>query len=226
MPRIAVAGLIGSGKSTLCKRLGRCFGNNAILIKEPVQEWEKSGFLKAFYFISENRKPDDPVRVLFASFFQSAVLTSKLAEMKRALGSLQKDDRLVIFDSHPICDRAFMSLVPEIEIDGAHLDLQAWYCEQILRPTIELVSPMPDFFIYLDTPIDTCMQNIKNRLRPGEEGIPREYLERLDAAFKKHVLAHLKELGIPVIKINSTGSNTKKESFEEAIQHINARTAR
>ena len=41
-------------------------------------------------------------------------------------------------------------------------------------------SPKPDFYIYLNTDIETCLYRIRSRKAPGEGGVDYEYLNKID----------------------------------------------
>ena len=49
------------------------------------------------------------------------------------------------------------------------------------------IPPIPAGFIYLDTPIVQCVENIHKRKRRGEEKLDRDYLEILAQEQRKHM---------------------------------------
>lgn len=57
-------------------------------------------------------------------------------------------------------------------------------------------------FIYIDVDLDTCMERIKIRSRPGEENIKREYLQKLKS--KMDLLYDMySTMGIPCLRLNN-----------------------
>lgn len=57
-------------------------------------------------------------------------------------------------------------------------------------------------FIYIDVDLDTCMERIKERGRPGEENIKKEYLLKLKT--KMDILYDLYfKMGIPCLRLNN-----------------------
>lgn len=81
-----------------------------------------------------------------------------------------------------------------------------------LKQKLERSTPV-SAFIYIDVDLDTCMDRIKTRGRPGEENIKNSYLAilktKMDILFEKY-----SNLGIPCLRINNaTGhlNNAVKE---------------
>jgi deoxyadenosine/deoxycytidine kinase len=57
-------------------------------------------------------------------------------------------------------------------------------------------------FIYIDVDLDTCMERIKKRGRPGEENIKKAYLQKLKT--KMDLLFDLySNMGIPCLRLNN-----------------------
>jgi len=57
-------------------------------------------------------------------------------------------------------------------------------------------------FIYIDVDLDTCMERIKMRSRPGEENIKKAYLQKLKS--KMDLLYDMySSMGIPCLRLNN-----------------------
>ena len=60
------------------------------------------------------------------------------------------------------------------------------------------VYPKLSGIIYLDTPVEECINRMIKRGRKEEKSLTKEYLTQLDDNFKKVI----KESGIPYLKLN------------------------
>ena len=60
------------------------------------------------------------------------------------------------------------------------------------------VYPKLSGIIYLDTPVEECINRMIKRGRKAEKSLTKEYLTQLDDNFKKVI----KESGIPYLKLN------------------------
>ncbi|MFN8321097.1 MAG: deoxynucleoside kinase [Chitinophagales bacterium] len=156
---ITIEGCIGAGKTTLSKKIAADFNGKLIL-----EEFENNPFLPKFY--------EDPARHAFPVelFF--------MAERFQHLNSLlsQAD----IFKSFTVSDFLFQkSLIfatQNLNEDEAKLYRSLF---DIINPSL----PKPDITLYLYTPIDKLLKNIKTRGREYEQNIPGEYLEKIQAAY-------------------------------------------
>ena len=198
--RVAVIGNIGSGKSSLCERLVRKYGpDGARVVSEPVEQWQRSTILEAYYNVFLKRPAEDESRIMFQWFFQGKVLLDRLAEMKTAAES---DAKMLIYDGHPISDEAFVQTYPKL----AGLDILAWYLEMQQR-VLALGACEPDLLIYISSPPKMCFEQIGARGRAEERTLPLALLEGLHAEYVKIFAAHS---GVKV-EINSDGESDPNE---------------
>ncbi len=156
---VSLEGLISSGKSTLVSQVISQIPNVQI-IPEPVEEWETSGLLKKSYTDSFYTFPAQ------CEFFCSRI---------RAFRRLYDPTKVNISERSPFSDTFFWN-IQNIDPLLHTTYLSMWAEWQNLLP---YGKRHPDLFIYLVTTTDRCMARIKERNRPSEQGITREYLEKL-----------------------------------------------
>lgn len=156
MPRkfVVIEGLIGVGKTTLCRVLRDAWG--AHLVLEPAED---NPFLAAFY--------GDPKRYAFPA--QMFYLASRYAQQV----SLQQPslfERVVVSDYLILKDRIFAQQT----LDEAELDLYDRFTS-----LLDHRMPKPDLVVFLDAPTETVMSRIARRAIEAEQVIEPEYLDDL-----------------------------------------------
>ena len=157
----SIEGNIGAGKSTLGKALHMKYPNTYNLIPEPVKVWMDTGMLQSYY--SDKKR--------WAYTFQNFALVTRLISWRenKKLGMININDRSVFGDKE-----VFAKMLMD---DGMMEPLEmAVYQEYHKLITDE---DRPTLFIYLRTPVDTCVDRIHQRSRTSEDGIPREYLQKV-----------------------------------------------
>jgi len=155
---IVVEGLIGVGKSTLCRLLSREWGMKTVL--EPA---ETNPFLELFY--------RDPGRYSFP--VQMFYLVTRWKQQQ----AIRQQE---LFESGVVSDYLFAKdrLFAEKTLDETELELYDSFAAALGEST-----PKPDLLVYLEAPIDTVMERIHKRCAPGEEKISREYIRDLSKRY-------------------------------------------
>ncbi|MCA9610215.1 MAG: deoxynucleoside kinase [Myxococcales bacterium] len=176
---IVIEGLIGVGKTSLCKLVEREW--QAKLVLEPA---EHNPFLASFYA--------DPVRYAFAT--QMFYLASRYQQQEAlAQGELFTD--LVVSDYIWQKDRLFA----EQTLADAEMDLYDRF-SGLLAGRVAA----PDFVLFLDAPTDVILSRIGRRAIESEQVIPADYLnqlrERYYALWDRYEAA-------PVYVLNTTDRN-------------------
>lgn len=155
---VVIEGLIGVGKTTLCRILERTW--SARLVLEP---WEDNPFLARFY--------EDPERFALPAqlFYMSARYAQQQALRQPALFSpMTVADYL--FDK----DRLFA----EMTLKGHDLALYERIAGLLTdRP------PTPDLVVFLDADTDVIRSRIQRRGIAAEQVIPAAYLDDLRARY-------------------------------------------
>lgn len=170
---VAVAGNIGSGKSSLTKLLASHYGWNAYF--ESVDD---NPYLADFYGDMNRWSFNLQVYFLSKRFRDHKMIVESTACVIQ--------DRSIYEDAE-----IFARNLAEIgKMDGR--DYQNYV--DLYQVMMEYLKP-PDLLIYLDATIETLVQQIAKRGRNYEQGIPSSYLEQLDRHYKdwisRYKLGHL-----------------------------------
>jgi deoxyadenosine/deoxycytidine kinase len=186
---ISLDGNIGAGKTTLLTK----FMNmpDVKVIDEPVDAWGvfrngDKNLLQHFY--------EDTPR--WAYTFQNAAILTRILHIRKTIEEnpgykYYITERSVLTDKH-----VFASMLSK---DGLLSDMEM----QLYNMWFDsFARDIPDRILWLATDVDTCVERIKKRGRPGEENISREYLQKLDDAHRAWLDADRNN----VIKIDSNVS--------------------
>ncbi len=159
---VAVAGNIGSGKSSLTRLLSEHYGWEAYF--ESVDD---NPYLNDFY--ADMNRWSFNLQVYF--------LSKRFRDHKMIVESEKAviQDRSIYEDAE-IFARNLFEIGKMAERDYTN------YME-LYRVMMEYLTP-PSLLIFLDARIDTLQKQIAKRRRGYEQGIPREYLEQLDRHYK------------------------------------------
>ncbi len=185
---ISIEGNIGSGKTTLCKRLSQ--EENAELILE---EFTDNPFLKNFY---EN---PDRYGLQVELFF--------LSERYKQLSTfpIGKD----LFDNLYISDYMFVKslLFAMKNLSGHEMSLF-----RRIFDMVETNLPTPDIVFYLYRPVDQLLQLIKKRNRPYEQNIRADYLEGIQSSYLSYFEA-LRDIPVVVIDCQDLDFENKEADW-------------
>jgi deoxyadenosine/deoxycytidine kinase len=153
---IAFHGSIGSGKSTLIKRLSM-MNETYVAYLEPVEIWQDSGLLNLLY--------TDPEGYAFS--FQVLALLTRLKQYSEFIEN--KTNRIMLWERGTESDKIFQNVLKEHKfISSLEIDiLNASY------------KPKALLNIYIRTPPAVCLQRILQRGREEEKDITYKYLQEL-----------------------------------------------
>lgn len=186
---IAVEGLIGAGKTTLCHLLARERG--AKLVLEPA---ETNPFLEPYY--------SDPERYAFPA--QMAYLLQRWRQQQ----SIRQQDLfhgLIVSDYVWQKDQMFAAKT----LSGEELELYDRFAEALNEN-----GPKPDLVVWLDAPTPVCMRRIAHRRAPGEHAIDEAYLddlrERYDALWSSWKAC-------PVLRLDASARNLVEQAADQAV---------
>ena len=151
---VVIEGLIGVGKTTLCRLLERDWG--ARLVLEPADD---NPFLAQFYA--------DPVRFAFPA--QMFYLATRFAQ-QRTMRQPDLFAPLVVSDYLFEKDRLFA----EATLAGHEMALYDRFAGLLSESPVH-----PDFVVFLDSRTDVILRRIARRNISAEQVIPASYLDEL-----------------------------------------------
>jgi len=192
---VVIEGLIGVGKTTLCRLLQEAW--NAQLILEPA---ETNPFLGDFY--------SDPARYAFpAQMFY-------LVNRWRQQDTIRRPE---LFTDVVVSDYLFAKdrLFAEKTLSPIELELYDRF-----GAALGEMMPKPDLVVYLEADIETIMGRIAERKAVGETAITREYLEDLKARYER-LWEHYTDS--PILRMSNEGLNYRDdpEARERVLWRIN-----
>jgi len=185
---IAVAGNIGTGKSTFAEFLSR-----KLRIKPIFEPFEENPFLSRFY--------GDMRRWAFHS--QIFFLAKKFALHKRVDG----------LDANVILDR---TIYEDAEIfarnlfESGHMTAEEWDTYQMFYQSLLETLERPSLLVYLHATLPTLKRRIRERGRADEQNLPEEYLKRLQSLYQRWRKDYTLS---PVVDVDTGKSNYLDDLF-------------
>ena len=191
---ITLDGNIGAGKSTLLEAIGRELKDVVTVVQEPVGMWmnmknaEGKSLLELFY-------SDIP---RWAYTFQNCAILTRLLETQKILKSFAAGEiktPVIITERSVLTDRHVFAQMLKSQRKLDDLEWQLY-----MKWFDAFAAEMPyKGIIHLTTSASTSKTRIGIRQRAGEEGIPMEYLNDLDAAHH----SWMDSADLPVLQISS-----------------------
>ncbi|MBO4381656.1 MAG: deoxynucleoside kinase [Bacteroidales bacterium] len=196
---IAVAGNIGSGKTTLTGMLAKHYGWDALY-----ESVENNPYLASFY--QDMQRWSFNIQVYFLNSRFRQVLDIR----KRKKDVIQ--DRTIYEDAY--------IFAPNLH----EMDLMATRDFENYTSLFELMTQFlqaPDLLIYLKADVSTLVTQIHKRGRAYEDSIRLSYLENLNEKYEKWI-SNYKEGKLLIVDVNTIKFAEKPEDFGEIINKIDA----
>ena len=193
---ITIEGCIGAGKTTLSKKIAADYNGKLIL-----EEFEKNPFLPKFY--------EDPARHAFP--VELYFMAERFQHLKKLLTEAD------MFKSFTVSDFLFQkSLI--FANNNLSEDEQKLY--RMLFDIINPSLPKPDITLYLYSPIDKLLNNIKTRGRDYEQNISGEYLENIQNAYLDYFKLQQQQR---IVLLNTSQLNyvDLKKDYEFVVEVLN-----
>jgi deoxyguanosine kinase len=191
---LAVEGVIGAGKTSLCTMLGQTLGGRVVL-----EQFDENPFLKDFY--------RDPDRYAFQT--QIFFLLTRYKQ-QRTLSQADLFHQILVTDYIFEKDKIF-----------AYLNLQDEELKlyETLVSSIEHNILQPDLVVYLQSSVPRLMQNIRQRGRPFEEGLTESYIRDLNEAYNYFFFRYK---ATPLLIVNATELDFVKndEHYRDLLKQI------
>jgi deoxyadenosine/deoxycytidine kinase len=194
---IAIAGNIGSGKTTLAEKLAKQYRWTALY-----ESVDRNPYLKDFY-------ADMP---RWAFHLQIYFLNNRFAQANK----IRLEENTIIQD-RTIYEDAYI-FAANLRASG-HMSEQDYQCYlDIFHSMLDFVKP-PDLLIYLKADIPKLVQQIQKRNREFEFNIKLEYLRNLNEHYEKWISNY--KLGkLLIIDVNNLDFVEKVEDFSMIVNKV------
>jgi len=197
---IAVAGNIGSGKTTLTKLLA-----NYYKWEPQYENADNNPYINDFY--------EDMQRWSFN------LQVSFLSERFKKMIELRKNSKTVILDRTIYEDAAIFA--PNLHAMGLMPTRDFNNYTDLFELTSSLIQA-PDLLIYLRASVPTLVNQIQNRGRKYEDSIRLDYLKRLNERYEAWI-ANYDQGNLLIIDIDKTNFIENKEDISNVINKIDAK---
>ena len=194
---VAIAGNIGSGKTTLAEKLSKHYGWTPLY-----ESVDNNPYLRDFY--------EDMTR--WAFHLQIFFLNSRFNQVNQ----IRQSDRTIIQDR---------TIYEDAHIFAANLHRSGHINERDYRSYLDIFKSMtgfvkpPDLLVYLKADIPKLVQQIQQRNRDFEFNIRLEYLRSLNEHYEEWIGRY--DLGkLLVIDVNQLDFVSRQEDFSDIVRRI------
>lgn len=195
---IAIAGNIGSGKTTLTEKLSKHYGYEAMY-----EQADNNPYINDFY--------DDMQRWSFNMQIYYLQSRFNLIQLLRESGKNVIQDRTIYEDAEIFAPNLHsMGLMTTRDFDN--------YIE--LFNLIDSLVPSPDLLIYLRASVSTLVSQIQARGRDYEASIRLDYLTRLNERYEAFISSYQGK--VLIVDVDNNNFSESQEDLGKIIQSIDA----
>ena len=169
---VFVDGNVACGKSTLIRSLNTHYGDEILVLAEPIHLWRN---VKGENLLA--RMYENPKKNGFA--FQSYVLYTQMKRLEEAVCS---DKKIVVLErSLEVTISVFVqNLVERGYMSGAERFILQELGNHFLQHFERLNEQKPLLIVYIEMSSSLCAKNLKHRNRREERGVTEGYLQDLE----------------------------------------------
>jgi len=191
---IAIEGVIGAGKTTLAGRLAERTGG-----KPALEAVEENPVLKLFY--------RDKAHYAFQT-----QLFFLLSRHQQQVELKQRD----LFHEVVICDYLFQKdrIFANLTLSDQELGLY-----DRVATLLEREVPVPDKVVYLQASVETLLERIKQRGRPFERRMERDYIRQLNDAYN-HFFFHYDAAPVLIVNTSCVEFDAREDDLEDLVREI------
>ncbi len=193
---IAIEGNIGSGKTSLARKLAERYGAELIL-----EEFENNEFLPKFY--ADPRRYAFPVEMSF--------LAERYGQLNRGQPGESLFSPLTISDYYLSKSLVFASS----NLDEDELRLFRRVFDIMFQKLTK-----PDLLVYLYATPERLIENIRKRGRRYEQNISIDYLVRIQNRYLDFLRKQSNVLPVMVVDVSETDFVNQNEAFEDIVDAI------
>ena len=212
---VIVEGIIGAGKSSVCKELGRALGPDTLMMLEPDEKEGANPYLADFYG-NQNR---------WAFTMQVHLLQARYAMQ------LNAQWHVLSGNGHAVLDRSYFgdTCFARLQLKNGALGEREFQTYSSIYHNMTSSVMLPSIMVRLLVAPEIAHQRIQRRMqdetgRVCESTIPLKYLKDLDAEISR-MAAILRTQGVTVIDIPWDVDRDTTESREVAVMSLAARIA-
>ncbi len=192
---IAIEGNIGTGKTTLCRRLQADFEADLIL-----EQFTDNPFLPFFY--KEPERYGFPVELFF------------MTERYKQLSSFFAEPN--IFNPQIFSDYFF---IKTLLFAGNNLNEEEYRLFHRLFSILNKEIPQPDIIFYLHRPIENLMANITKRARGMEVTIQPDYLLNIQNAYMDY-FKNIVDFPVVILELSNMDFVDNKQDYALILEYM------
>jgi deoxyadenosine/deoxycytidine kinase len=194
---VVIEGNIGSGKTSLVKKIAPLYDAKVIL-----ETFEDNPFLPKFY--EDRERYAFPVELSF--------LAARYRQLKKEIQNKDLFHRLTIADYHFLKSLIFA---------GETLPDDEYRLYRQLFDIIYEMVPVPDLYVYLHRPVDVLLEFIAKRGRDYEKLIDAAYLKKIQSGYFRFFKEH-PEMKIVVIDLGYIDFIEVEKVFDNILDIMNS----